>query len=1513
MERSLVDLSLMNDDEESSSEGEEEEREEEQGSSSVDLGALISKASLEGEEARAVLIEHQRIAAEAHPFETFSEERLMPHFVVFGPKERENMHWELVDNKPSFKHSNQIVMDFMSETSHALPVFDIVSLVIPADIFMPGQKTIGDIQQGSEAGYTFSTALYLLCAAMSDTKVGTPSMRLVHGIPFPRYTDQVITFSRPHRKVTLLMERLVRDNAGVGEAEDVTEAFSSASVAAKFVLNREDNMAGVRFMWLVHDPSFDPDEAIRCALHTNAKRMGGVPKTGHASVSDEFMNRLFDTASMSGEQRVALEKQIEKASNRVRKEEADNEKHADIASRSRAHGADPLANARNITNMLALNNCVFAPYLGEENAKQGSRLADVFLSVDVHISGAALPTQEAYDLTTFRRAFALNNPVVLDRMRMMGVCALQCDEEGMSFDIAPKNDETLAAFDRHGLSVFRPSIAECVSMGDMAQCDPEYISKAPPPWNTVTAVEAKIACYERVVEHKERARLAKKNSKRRARLNERDLTVLQTHRAINDMLDATHSTYDHWDEADESLTDVERAALEEFRQNFRNPVDEKKRYVSLGASSNLVGHNPHASQLAESLGNEGEVTLRVMSPLEAPRALAISLRARISHVAPHLTREAYDDLMSSFRELGKRNLEAVLVRDTRHTVVFNALADRYHKAHSEGRSVCYAKVHSPNLELSNSFFAQDYVNLHTLGVTNEIGATRDFCVTVYRSSSNRDTEESTGIGNGTLKHTIWLGQHGIGKSYNKGQVQKKVFVEGTIVDQGTGSRRANTDIRPDGDGANIFDEVPAPLMGGASSSSGRTDPEFAAQESEWKQLLSEGKLTHNICSLVEGAPGMSHEEKALFSRKRLTLERRDRKTVAVNANALGDNKALLDRFSVHLFKPPKGGATSASDGMVSQQIPSFEQGARGGLGKSTASEAQLSEELKDRQMLNTLYYAAIDTGYVDPPNITMWNIWNVIQRNLKHEFPSLESSHRKLSSIPQAVAIQEAILYGIMMYQNTFVSGGFKVDIENAEVRARPFDLTHLQYIARYAYLTEATAITTMIRHTLVDLIPTDMHEALVLLAKAFCGYTMAEIETEAPSPAQRTKMTYLNIQNSDTGTHEVDYEIVTGPARWHDIMRVLCETGYNADTAQRVIRELSALTVRRNHTSGYNSTPDGMVQALEYVPSKVKKAGFKHEEDTGHGQIRISLTALYKCAPNHLIKTILRTIKARGFRTHSHLSTEDNPVRRVLLTGVSNEVEQYVIGTTECDIDGSAPLHVLDYRDVESRSRMQEMLLAPESGFCVTERSQQLCQRKKDRQYVKLHENGMYHYPELEKNITPAQRAEFDMLDRETRDALAYNFYVHNLDYEMAYAHTPLMMTRRNNQLQEILFKQRREELRNFVYPDNVIMSNAGEQTQRGVRRRADQREANRAQERRIWNDKRSAERVSAVDRLRYIARTGEEEAVVVPAGADATGQGNRISDLTVDMNHYAEKISVSARRNQTAASLTSGMFGFE
>lgn len=1494
VERGMVELSLMQDD---------------GGLDEVDLGALVTKASLDSEEARAVLSAIQKAALGKQPFESFTDGKPLPTFVLFGTTERQNMRSVLVNNQICYDHTNTKLTDMMLGMQDALPVFDIVSLVLPANIFLPGQKTIGDIQHGTDVGYTHATALYLLSLAMSDTSVGTPSMRLVENIPFPRYTDMVTTFGRKHRKVTLLMERLVRDNAGIGEAEDVTEAFSSSSAAAQFVLNREDNMAGVRFMWLVHDPEFHPDEAIRCTLHANTLRLGGLPKTGTATVSDEFMKRMYDTDNMNGEQRAALEKRIKTAITTVRQEETRNEKHAAEAAKKQAHGTDPFANARNITNMLALNNCVFAPYLGQDNAKQGSQLADVFLSVDVHTPGAAIPSQEAYDMTTFKRAFELDNPVVQERMRMMGVCALQCDDTRMFFDISHGDAGLLEALNQHGILVFSPLIPACVSMADMAQCNPEYIAGAPPPWNTITAVEAKLACYEAIVEKKENARLAKKNGKRRARMTQGELGVLQAHRAINDMLDATHSTFDQWDEADENLTEAERKEISEFRKNMRRPVDENKRYVALGASARLVGHNPHEKNKAESSGVDGDVTLRVVSPLEDPRNMTVILRKRISHIAPHLDREAYDDLMESFRARGRRALEAVLVRDTRHTVVFNTLIERYHKVLADGRSVCYAQVFPQNTELSDSFYALDYVRLRALGVTNEIGLTRDLCLMIYRSSSDRETELSTGIGNGTLMHIIWLGKHGIGKSHNTAQAQKKMFVEGTIAEQGTGSRRANTDIRPNGDGADAYDEAPAPLMG-ASSSGGRVDPDFAAQESEWKQRLSENKLFHNICSLIEGTPGMTHEEKALFGRKRLTLERRDKRAVCINANLLGENEALLDRFLIGLFEPPTS-ETNVTAGMVSEQIPSFEHGARGGFGASTKSEAQLTEELRDVQMLNAFIYAAVATGFIDPPNVTMFNLWNPVQRNLVRQFPFLHSKHRGLGSIPTAVAIQEAILHGIKTYQNTFVSGGFKIDLDSAEVREQPFDLSHLQYISRYSYLTESAAIKIMIRHTLTYLVPTYLHRSLALLAKAFCGYTMVGDSAE-PAPqeqAQRAKMTYLNIRNSDTGTHDVDYEIITGPVRWHDMIRVLCESGQNEDIAKRTIRLLSQLTVLRSHTSGYNSTPDGKVQAFEYVPSKVKKPGFKNEEDTGHGQIRISLTALYKTEPKHLIQMILKTVKTRGFRTHSHLSTPDNPVRRMLLTGLENKNEPHVIGTTECSIDSGAPNHVMDYRDSESRSRMQDMLLTPDAGFCVTERSQRLCQRAKERKYVRLHENGMYHYPELEKHLTAEQRAEFDLMDRETRDSLACNFYVHGLDYDTAYAHTPLMMTRRNIALQEILFKKRIDELRSFTYPESVSMVGTEAQERRGAIR-----SASRAHESMIWDDERSAKRVSSADRLRYVARTVEEEASVIPAGADSTGQVDRISDLTVEINRHAEKIAaVASRQGRTAASLTSGMFGFD
>lgn len=1482
------------------------------------LNKLLSKSCLDTENAREVLAELRKKAEEEHPFETFGNGKTLPEFVLFGHTERENMSWDLVNNQPSYYHSNRKLMELMDQTPNALPVFDIVSLVLPIEVFHPNQKTIGDIQHGSESGFFYATALYFLCEAMSNTGVGTPSMRLVEGIPFPVHTDMVCTFKRKHRKVTLLMMKLVRDNAGVGDAEDLTEAFAPASSIAQFVLNREDNMAGVRFVWLVHDPYFDPDEAIRATMHNNSVRLGIVPKTGNAAVSDEFMKRLFDTENMSGDQRIALEKRIKTATTAVRQEETRMEKRAAKEAETKAVGVDPLANSRNITNMLALNNCVFAPYLEEDNVKQGSQAADLLLSVDVHSSNSAIPSQLAFDLTTYKRAFALVNPVVARRMNIMGVCALQANEERLFMDIAVGDPEMMSAIDRHGIVMFSPLIPECISMADMAQSHPEYIASAPPPWNTISAVEAKLVCYERVVEQKENARLSKKNGKRRARMTKRELQELQEHTTINNYIESNHSGYDRWDEFDENLSEEDRQLLEEFRQGFIRQENEKQRYVDLGASSRLVGHNPYTRQIAETTGAEGEVTLRVVSPLENPREKAILIRTRIANVAAHLDREAYDDLIDSFRIFGKRNLESVLMRNSSHTVGFNKIVERYQETIAKRRSVFYGKVQSQNLELSNSFLAQDYVNLYTLGVTNGITATRSFCMSVYRSSSNRETEKSTNIGNGTPQHTIWLGPPGVGKSFNKEKVKNEIFIENSITDQGTGSRRANTDIRPDGDGANIFDEVPAALMGGSSTTK-RADPEFAAQESEWKSLLSEGKMIHSICSLVEVKPGSSHEERALFGRKKIVLERIDKKAISINANVLGDNPAMLDRFSLWYIAPPQSGVATNTDGLVSRQIPSFEQGARGGLAKSKSSQGQLSEELKDRQMLNALFYAALDVGYVEPPNITMWNMWNVIQRNLSKQFPFL-TSNRKLGNIPQSMAIQEAIIHGIEMYQTAYISGGCEVNLDTCEVKARPFDLSHLQFISRYAYLTEATAITTMIRHTLNDLIPTFAHAALVLLADKFCGYTMLDEHGDNKNyqTERREKITYLNMHNSDTGTQETDYEIIVGPVRWRDMIRVLCSAGHTEETAVLVINTLSSMIVRRNYASGYNSSPDGTVRAMEYVPSNVKKAGYTNNDDSGHGHIRISITALYKCAPKHLIKMIFKTIKTSDFRTHSHLSTPENPIGRVLLTGVSNEVDQYVLGMTECDIDRTIPGHVLDYRDTETHSRMQQMLISPESGFCVTETAQRLCQRTKDRKYVQLHENGTYQYPELEKHLTPVQLAEFNQMDRETRNSLACNFYVHGLPYELAYAHTPLMMTIRNIRLQEILFKKRINELRSFVYPDNVILASDPTSSNRGTRRgRNEARTASRNHEKRIWDSESASKRIATADRVRYVARTSEEQATVVPLGAAiaSSGTSTQISDLTVEINRHAEKIaaSVASNRSRTASSLTAAAIGFQ
>ena len=1486
------------------------------GEAQVDLGALITMESLESPESHAVLKELSIKCTKAHPFASVPSGGHLPTYIMFDEGAGEQMDWELEmgSARPAWRHHDPKVQSLFDVEGDVKPVFHILTAVIPAKLFKPGQATIGDMQTNTVMGRNMSTVLYFLLDAMSNAAVGTADVRLVDGIPFRRYADTVTVFGRTCAKVSLLIERLVRDNAGIGGAEDVTEELAAAQTAAHLTLNRADNMAAVRFTWLVHDPGFDPNEAIFETLRRNAARHGITPQTGAASVADEFVQRMFKINEMSGEQLTALEKQIGKANKKVQVEERASAKKQD--EEAPLDEPMPLTRARRIATPLAFYNCILATYMELELIHEASPEADLLASIDIFTLGAPI-LKRAHEMITFKQAFAPGAPFVKRQLQLLGVCALQCDDEDAFFDLAHDDPDVLAACDRHGLTVFSPHIPECVSVARMEQSRPEYIHDAPPPWNTILAVEAKLACYELLVNRKERARLDKKNAKRRNRRSEEEARVLQAHDASLEYLEATHASYEQWDRAEEGLSESERGYLRDFRAKFRMQADDKREYLALGSSAARVGLRIDHRRM-EVKDSGGAVTLRTVSPLEAPRARAIELRKHIARVIPHLDERARRDLLDSFQAQGLEALEALLVMDPDHTSTRNTLIERYHDVVSEERSVCYGKVHPHNIELANSFLAYEFAEISMFGVTNGVGATRDFVVSIHRSSTNRDTEMSLGIGDGTIRHTVWIGQHGIGKSYDKKVAEKKMFVKGTLKYEGTSSLRANTDMQPEGDGGALYDEAPEALMGAASSTGKKADPALAAKESEWKEMLSEGRKVHSYMSITEGRPGMTHEDKAKKGRQKTTIVKDWTLAVSINANCAGQNKSVRDRFSFYFMRPQvtKGRGTS---GLVTKMTPSFERAATGGIGAGATYEEGLTRMWQDRQMLNTLFYMAMDTGYVNPPNIAMWNLWNPVQRNLAEEYPSLGSSTRKLTNIPQAVAIQEAILYGIEMYQTAYVSGGFRMNKNGGDVKALPFELSHLQLISKYAYLPEATVITSIIRHVLTDLIPAYYYDALVLLAEAFCGYTVLDEQTTLQQrQGGRTQMSFLNVSNADTGTHDIDYEIVTGPARWHDIMKVLCEPtrgGHNVDTAKEVLDGLQSLQVVRKYASGYCSTPDQKVYALQYIQIKDKKR--PDDTESSHGEIRISLTALRKCAPNYIIGRILKTIKGHGFRTHSHLSTPENPVSRTLLTGVENRVDQHVIGTMQCDLNdnGAGANYVVDYRDHEEPAPLQRMIANPDPAYCVTEQTQQLCQRKKDREYASQGEDGVWRYPELEKRLDREQLQLFAQLDRETRDSLAYNVYTHGMDFGMAYAHTPLMLTKRNVRLQEILFKKKRAELERLSYPACVIADTSTTQNRGRVRGREAVRAASRAYEKRIWRNARYFENQATADRNRYVARTMEEAAAVIPAGAAAqitAGQTTQVSGLTVEMNRSAAA-KLAAINSSTGGSLTNSMFGFD
>jgi len=1084
---------------------------------------------------------------------------------------------------------NETLARMFQENPSYVPIFDLFSVFIPIQAMTGSAKYLADFNTNVSHGHNMASTVVALCKAFSDNSQGfTNSVKM--GDMYVRDAPSICRlFDKLYPKGKVLFEMLVHD-----APDPYNERAFLSNIEEVF---EHDNVAGVRLWFLVTDPWFDINKALRKIIKENSDNLGETQRLQELHIEDDLAAQ--QRAMLFDDNPLAYDKAEKRVNAQVR---AYNKKLDENAKATQNTSYTSTVDIyKTIVNAALYQNFVVSEYLGIPKIVPGSDQWD---------SLNTLGNDHSVDEQVIRvhETFGTGNVNVVEKVQRAGVSSTQDTDsnylreyDDVSYDLP---DMTLEEF-----VVPHP---ELCFLGNRGQFAPSNIENIRLPWSFDMA-QVVIDCL-----------LDMSNKKNDELYVEADLERARRIRSIPQRLQFLRNLNGHRED-----------------QIAQEPSLLRPDHITGSRFEPVILANKHFSCYGNMAKRFGDFDSRygassdvasIETPLEKARDQYLEqIRAYNdfeANIDPNMRRFI---LMNLIRHSGRNRTREVLEENKDNTMVFNAAARRLRTYMSDKLPVFHEVPIIDQIGVTGSIFASDLVTLSKVFGINNTAVMHDILQAAYRASSDNVFEEVMGLP-GMIIHFATVGAPGTGKSYETKLILITLLLAGTMEAAGTFSARAYNTPKASWGNVAFTDELPEYMN--------PFDKSIEQKRSMMKQILSDGTTSRKVLTMPDTAT--SGREKVM-ERRSYNIVTKVRQVQIINSNlwyqcgANGDT-SLTDRFLVNTILS-SASSTRSGDGldMIRAQLPTSFQNTRANM----AVRNQRVQMFLDRHALMVWLNTAVITGNIPLPNVDMFVVlWNHVIEDLANVCPSVLDKSRRLGAQPMSMAINRAMYDAVCIVTNSMASPLLHYNEETGAMDVQPFSIDMAPIFAPYMFLSQRSAIWIITRLVNAYVMNEQIHQTAEILASHFCNYFTPEKRAlyarSENAPSNFGEEVLYDI--SDDG-ETINMGMLRFQATEEQVISILCHQngmGHTPNTAKNALQELESTKITCPKVVYNLGDPDqshanqGQRETVR-VLKRCEEAGSFNNVKTYTWHISIFYLAML--SPERVLQRVMKAITVKGIR----------------------------------------------------------------------------------------------------------------------------------------------------------------------------------------------------------------------------------------------------------------------------------------
>ncbi len=937
-----------------------------------------------------------------------------------------------------------------------LPVYHIMSIHFPSSLMVPSPATYSDFDIDTRRGKSGAITMALITKAMSSAGIGISRDKLdgTEGLLPPRDTYHCKIGDRIVEKVSVYVELLVCNDS---YDEDSKEMF------------RMNNRAGFRLWLLVHDKTFDPDEAISKQIEANARKAGLDMKMRMTPLYGSEASRLCTTHHQ--EKAKEYKTWVNGVNTIARKHNIDLKKRK--AEFVKAYDSKDLD--MTVTTLQDYYHHVICLHRDERGILDFNQRVLLRNTTNIKM------THSTKEMVGYKTWATMKNDLTKTFYDLDNVCQAQRDINNYYLE-------------ENGDSIFKFQNLDLVFKYPMQTLHYDQFSETPLPWKYSQFDEKYKPFAKRYQDTVD------------AKQKERDKKILELqNRAFAERND--DGDYEMMDESTakdirwlDNFSKYKKKRCQNFSRNSRNASAYYKNFEARPLNDNLVVSD-------EQRKDGSNRVVYIPDDLKDGEKHTIENRLKkIRQVRCVLSEKEELELRTTMYEEGMERLLSLFSPSKQVTDVVKSSAALLRKYEQEERFIAQAQIcPTPDFDVYCSLELRRFIALEAFvnaGAFHRI--LRGMLFAGFRAAHCFNIEKFYGY-SGDIEHVRNLGEQGTGKSWAI-EILTHWLVSGTVIMVSSSSTTAFCVPKSQDDTIVAIDEN----LGMCSTSNARNADDYAKAQQRKQSQSPPFKITRLVMTLPDGKGKNSITGR--FTYMILTSTHQACITNVNTYNSSNENsEASREVLNV----------IANSNGRVGKSVTDLFLQFDLNNENRNASYDEFWIKCRMEHALHVFVAKGIGQGALPFVNIDLIKLHLTRVLNyLGTFFPAIKNDTRITAQIISR-AIVSTVHYGIECAFSSVLSPFSRVDRQEQRTVNQPFKMEDIQHVAPYLFLPEAGAISIIVEYILNYMIPSKAYGIALILANMYGGYrTCQQVQT---TEAKKLKKTNERIkrQNKKTGDRQ--------------------------------------------------------------------------------------------------------------------------------------------------------------------------------------------------------------------------------------------------------------------------------------------------------------------------------------------------------------------------------------------------------